>query len=421
MAEAMLRILDRARRGAGVGRTRVPPRQAVFVARERGDTARRPIDRFTSAEGPRRESTAANRRRRARAPRRFDWRRPLPGRIADALDVARRHRAQAIRSLYSRARCRSTLPPDTAETRVIGGGRGTWWEQTHLRRAVRDDSLDVFFAPAYTAPLGTGLPLALTIHDISFVAHPEWFRASEGLRRRWLTRRGASMASVIFTDSEFSRSELERYLRVDPSRIQVIPPGTTAPASVGEGSGTRPRAAGAVRRLPLQPATAAGSHRRLRARDDGTPAGAARHRRRQSHLAAAGSARHRSGRKAWRREPSFCSYIPERRACVAVRARIGVCVLLGVRGLRADAARSDVVRCSSGRPRHARCAGGVCGGGLLRPAGGHRGGRAASRAAADRSGSRQARPRACAGSSVSLLLGRDGGADAVASERIAAR
>ena len=35
MAEAMLRILDRARRGAGVGRTRVPPRQAVFVARER--------------------------------------------------------------------------------------------------------------------------------------------------------------------------------------------------------------------------------------------------------------------------------------------------------------------------------------------------------------------------------------------------
>lgn len=131
--------------------------------------------------------------------------------------------------LYTPERLTLALPPGTAQTRLIGGGRGTWWEQTHLRRAVRDDSLDVFFAPAYTAPMGTGLPLALTIHDISFVAHPEWFRASEGLRRRWLTRRGASMASVIFTDSEFSRSELERYLRIDPSRIQVIPPGTTAP------------------------------------------------------------------------------------------------------------------------------------------------------------------------------------------------
>jgi len=72
--------------------------------------------------------------------------------------------------LYTPERLSLTLPPDTAQTRVIGGGRGTWWEQTHLRRAVRDDSLDVFFAPAYTAPLGTGLPLALTIHDSSFVA-----------------------------------------------------------------------------------------------------------------------------------------------------------------------------------------------------------------------------------------------------------
>ena len=119
------------------------------------------------------------------------------------------------------------FPPGTAEPRVIGGRRGTWWEQTHLRRAAREDRLDLFFAPAYTAPLGTGLPLAVTIHDISFIAHPEWFRASEGLRRRWLTRRAARMASVIFTDSAFSRSELERYLQIEPAKIRVIPPGTT--------------------------------------------------------------------------------------------------------------------------------------------------------------------------------------------------
>jgi glycosyltransferase involved in cell wall biosynthesis len=117
---------------------------------------------------------------------------------------------------------------------VIGGGRGTWWEQTHLRRAVAEDALDVFFAPAYTAPLGTAVPLGVTIHDISFVVHPEWFRASEGLRRRFLTRRAAGMASVIFTDSEFSRRELEQHLRVDPMRILVIPPGST-PRAVPHG------------------------------------------------------------------------------------------------------------------------------------------------------------------------------------------
>jgi glycosyltransferase involved in cell wall biosynthesis len=120
------------------------------------------------------------------------------------------------------------LPTGHVEFRVVGTGRGTWWEQTYFRRAVRSDPLDVLFAPAYTAPLGTPVPLAVTIHDISFVAHPEWFRAGEGLRRRWLTRRAAHSASVVFTDSQFSRAELEQHLRVDPARIQVIPPGVTA-------------------------------------------------------------------------------------------------------------------------------------------------------------------------------------------------
>ena len=119
------------------------------------------------------------------------------------------------------------VPAATTKIRVLGTGRGTWWEQTYLRRAVRKEPLDVFFAPAYTAPLGMPVPLAVTIHDISFVAHPEWFRAGEGLRRRWLTRRAAHTARVVFTVSQFSRSEIERHLGVDSSRIHVIPNGLT--------------------------------------------------------------------------------------------------------------------------------------------------------------------------------------------------
>jgi len=129
--------------------------------------------------------------------------------------------------LYTPSELPAAFPADAADVRILGSGRGTWWEQTHLRRAVRQDRPDVFFAPAYTAPLGAKVPLAVTIHDISFVAHPEWFRAGEGLRRRWLTRRAAAAASVIFTDSQFSRSELEKHLRTDPARVRVIPPGVT--------------------------------------------------------------------------------------------------------------------------------------------------------------------------------------------------
>jgi glycosyltransferase involved in cell wall biosynthesis len=125
------------------------------------------------------------------------------------------------------------VPAGTVDHRVVptGGsaGRGTWWEQVHLRRAVAADRPSVFFAPAYTAPRLSGIPLALTIHDVSFAAHPEWFRFREGLRRRWLTRRSAETAGVILTDSEFSRSEILRHYRIDRSRIHVVPPGLAPP------------------------------------------------------------------------------------------------------------------------------------------------------------------------------------------------
>jgi len=83
----------------------------------------------------------------------------------------------------------------------------------------------VFFAPAYTAPLTQRTPLVVAIHDLSFVAHPEWFRIREGARRRWLTRQSAHRAASVITISEFSRRELTERLDVPAEKIAVIPPG----------------------------------------------------------------------------------------------------------------------------------------------------------------------------------------------------
>jgi len=141
--------------------------------------------------------------------------------------ASRPDRARRRFLLYAPEPLPIRLEPGAAESRPAGRGRGTWWEQTHLRRAVSRDRPDVFFAPAYTAPLAIRVPLALTIHDISFAVHPEWFRWREGVRRRFVTRRSAARAGVIFTDSEFSRREIEEHLGVASDRIQVIPPGVT--------------------------------------------------------------------------------------------------------------------------------------------------------------------------------------------------
>jgi glycosyltransferase involved in cell wall biosynthesis len=114
-------------------------------------------------------------------------------------------------------------------TRVIAGPGDTWWEQVRLPSVAARDHLDVFFAPAYSAPLALRVPVVVAMHDVSFAAHPEWFSLREGLRRRWLSRRAAEKARAIVTISEFSRRELLEHLGADQARVHVVPPGVTAP------------------------------------------------------------------------------------------------------------------------------------------------------------------------------------------------
>jgi glycosyltransferase involved in cell wall biosynthesis len=118
--------------------------------------------------------------------------------------------------------------PDASEplvTRIVPGTSGTWWQQVQLPRAMRDDRLDIFFSPQYTAPLLTTAKTAVVIYDVSFAAHPEWFRFREGIRLRWLSRTSGAQACAVITISEFSRGEIVERLGVPASRIHVIPPG----------------------------------------------------------------------------------------------------------------------------------------------------------------------------------------------------
>jgi glycosyltransferase involved in cell wall biosynthesis len=65
----------------------------------------------------------------------------------------------------------------------------------------------------------------VAIHDVSFAAHPEWYRTREGIRLRWLVRRSAAKARAIVTISEFSRREIVEHLSVPGERVRVVPPG----------------------------------------------------------------------------------------------------------------------------------------------------------------------------------------------------
>jgi glycosyltransferase involved in cell wall biosynthesis len=62
----------------------------------------------------------------------------------------------------------------------------------------------------------------VTVHDVSFCAHPEWFSWREGTRRRLLTRWAARRAAGILTVSAFSKTEIVRHLGVPASRVRVV-------------------------------------------------------------------------------------------------------------------------------------------------------------------------------------------------------
>jgi glycosyltransferase involved in cell wall biosynthesis len=110
---------------------------------------------------------------------------------------------------------------------IVPGGGGTAWEQFSLPAAIRRAGADILFAPGYTAPLTVATPLVVTIHDVSFFAHPEWFSFREGLRRRQLTAWSARRARRVITDTEFSKSEIQKHIGIDRARITAIPLGIT--------------------------------------------------------------------------------------------------------------------------------------------------------------------------------------------------
>ena len=97
------------------------------------------------------------------------------------------------------------------------------WMLTGLPRAARAAKLDVFHAPSYTAPLGGPRPLVLTLHDISYERHPEWYPYRRDPLRRAFYRWSARTADRIITDSEFSKSEIVAGYRLDPKCISVVP------------------------------------------------------------------------------------------------------------------------------------------------------------------------------------------------------
>ncbi len=109
----------------------------------------------------------------------------------------------------------SRLPTNRPPVRIV-------WEQALLPWFARSEELDLLHNTAFVGPLASSCPYVTTVHDLSFLYHPDSFRT---LRRRYLqafARMSARRARRVIAVSESTKQDLVKIYGISPAKIDVV-------------------------------------------------------------------------------------------------------------------------------------------------------------------------------------------------------
>jgi len=115
------------------------------------------------------------------------------------------------------ARLRRVQPQSTAN-----GLAGALWEQVSLPKHIHPG--EVLWSPANTGPLAV-TDQVLTLHDLSPLEHPDWFRPAFALWYRLLIPRLVQRVKHVVVPSEYVRSSVLQRFGFSPERVTVVPGG----------------------------------------------------------------------------------------------------------------------------------------------------------------------------------------------------
>ncbi len=129
---------------------------------------------------------------------------------------------------FGPARALAQLPAGLRRVRVdmvewLGPPRLPLYDQVQLRLAARRERVRLFYSPYIDAPAGLSASTVVTMHDAVHLRFPGLYPAAQRWYYGGLMRLHGAGAAAVVTDSEFSKAELVRLARVDPSRVHVVP------------------------------------------------------------------------------------------------------------------------------------------------------------------------------------------------------
>jgi glycosyltransferase involved in cell wall biosynthesis len=92
-----------------------------------------------------------------------------------------------------------------------------------LAHRVRKDRPDLLHVQ-YTAPVGCSVPVVATVHDVSYLEHPEYFTRDRALQLRLTVGRTVRRAAKILTGTENARNSiLKMYPDLEEDKVLVVP------------------------------------------------------------------------------------------------------------------------------------------------------------------------------------------------------
>jgi glycosyltransferase involved in cell wall biosynthesis len=142
------------------------------------------------------------------------------------LALTRAGTARHIRSLLA------ALEDEDVEVRryAMGGSsralvpvRDVGWYLGLLPKGARRDGVDVLHCPTQRAPVRSGVPLVVTVHDLAVLRHPQTFNRWTREYSRLALPRVARAATRLIAVSEFTKRELLELLDVPEEKVRVIP------------------------------------------------------------------------------------------------------------------------------------------------------------------------------------------------------
>ena len=96
-----------------------------------------------------------------------------------------------------------------------------------LPRRVMEDRPSLLHVQ-YTAPLVCPAPVVVSVHDVSFLEHPEYFTRSRATQLRLTVRRTVKRASCVLAPSEFSKRRILDAYQLSDEKVVVVPYGVSS-------------------------------------------------------------------------------------------------------------------------------------------------------------------------------------------------